>query len=81
MNTYCDLHRRKYVGQACPWCRETKPDVTNAESTIAVSQTDVTNNKPPMTNSVRAIYRYRDPDKWRTYMREYMRQKRAGGSP
>ena len=25
------------------------------------------------------IYKYRDPDKWREYMRDYMRRKRAGG--
>ena len=26
-------------------------------------------------------YLYRDPEKWRAYMRDYMRRKRAGGLP
>jgi hypothetical protein len=38
-------------------------------------------NAPVVTNGVTnntATYRYRDADKWRAYMREYMRRKRAG---
>ena len=63
MPSYCGTHQRKFVGVQCPWCA--------SANTAPVSQSDV-------TNAERATYRYRDADKWRAYMRDFMRRKRAG---
>lgn len=38
---------------------------------------DVANSDENMANSVANTYRYRDPEKRRAYMREYMRRRRA----
>ena len=52
--------------------RNSTKDMTNLTNTLT--------NKPSLTNkpaNPSATYRYREAEKWRRYMRDYMRQKRA----
>lgn len=84
---YCEKHRRQHLDAGCSKCWEEEAAKAKAGAAVnAVSQSDVTNTKadvtnsdPPMTNAVKATYRYRDADKWRAYMRNYMRAKRGAG--
>jgi hypothetical protein len=49
------------------------PAVVTAQQTSVGQQEPVDSAKP----STGSTYRYRDPEKWRAYMRDYMRKRRA----
>ena len=60
----------------------TPVELANKPEDMSNSTKDMTNltNKPSLTNTSAnpsATYRYREAGKWRRYMRDYMRQKRA----
>jgi hypothetical protein len=76
MNTYCEAHRRKFVGQQCPWCRDaanTKP-VANIGANRDVAANGAASGAANTDSYQR--YRYRDVEKRRAYMRGYMAERR-----
>jgi hypothetical protein len=78
MSAYCDRHRRRFIGEGCPWCRDESAEaLSQAAANIDVAANAAANANVPASY---ARWRIRDVEKRRTYMRDFMRRQPAGQS-
>ncbi len=74
-NGFCEKCGRRYIGFHNCSHRESPRSVTI--STPVVVPALKVPEQEPVAKKLRG-YKYRDADKWRAYMRDYMRRKRKG---